>query len=175
MSQSRSQSSQPDTKRGKNWSEEEDEQLCRSWLTVSKDSIRGTDQQRGEFWKAIQEHAQTSVPSFASRPTDGMRQRFGTLSHQVAKYVGCLAFVNRLNKSGTTKEDSYQEARKMFLKETGLKSFRIQSCFEILKDEPKFRDLQDAKDLMKRKRKANTSAICGKFKRNQVEVIIRTV
>lgn len=53
----------------------------------------------------------------------------------------------------------------MFLKETGLKSFRIQSCFEVLKDESKLKDLQDVKNLMKRKHKENILAICGMFKK----------
>ncbi|XP_055523282.1 uncharacterized protein LOC129717421 [Wyeomyia smithii] len=158
MSQSQCQS-QSDNKRGKNWSEEENEQLCRSWVKVTKDPIKETDQQKGEFWKAVKDHAQIQLSSFANRPTDGIRQRFATISHQVAKYVGCLAFVNRLNCSGTTKDDQSQEARKMFLEDTGLETFKIQACYDILKDEPKFKELQDSKNLMKRKRKANISAI----------------
>ncbi|KXJ69650.1 hypothetical protein RP20_CCG026302 [Aedes albopictus] len=83
---SQASSSQPEcTKRGKNWAAEEDEQLCRSWLHVSKDSVKGTDQQKGDFWKAIKAHAETFLPSFANRPCDGLRQRFGSISHQVSK------------------------------------------------------------------------------------------
>ncbi|XP_055525739.1 uncharacterized protein LOC129718719 [Wyeomyia smithii] len=47
----------------------------------------------------------------------------------------------------------------MFLEDTGLKTFKIQACYDILKDEPKFKELQDSKNLIKRKRKANISAI----------------
>lgn len=155
--------SQPHPKRGSNWLEEEDEQLCRSWLAISKDAVKGTDQHRGDFWKAVKDHAQSQIPSFASRPADGIRQRFGMLSHHVAKFVGCFAFVNRLNCSGTTNDDRFQEARKIFLKEMKLKTFKIQHCYEILKNEPKFKELQDSRILMKPKRKANVSATSGKF------------
>ena len=153
---SQASSSQPEcTKRGKNWAAEEDEQLCRSWLHVSKDSVKGTDQQKGDFWKAIKAHAETFLPLFANRPCDGLRQRFGSISHQVSKYVSCLAFVGRLNASGTSSDDRSQKAREMFLKETNQKSFKILSCYDILKDEPKFKDLEEVRKVMKRKHPTN--------------------
>lgn len=155
--------SQSEIKRRKNWTEEEDEQLCRSWLAISKDPVKGTDQQKGDFWKAVKQHAETEVSSICGRPIDGIRQRFGSLSHQVAKFVGCVAFVERLNSSGTTITDRYQQARKMFLEEAGLKNFKIQTCYDILKNEPKFKMLQDAKNLMKPKTNRASLEISGKY------------
>lgn len=145
--------------RGKNWSTNEDEQLCRSWLHVSKDPIKGTDQAKQAFWLAIKTHAEQHVQEITGRPSESVRQRFGTISHLVSKYVGCLAFVERSNKSGTTEADNLQAARTAFMKETNQKTFRIQGCYELLKDEPKFADLSNQQKLNRKRTKVVTN--CG--------------
>lgn len=137
-SQQTTSSQANEVRRGRNWSEDEDVQLCISWLAISKDSIKGTDQNKSTFWVTIQQHAAANFESIGERPVDGLRQRFNQLSHHVSKYVGCLAFVCRARKSGETTEDKFQAARDLFLKETKQRHFKIQRCYEILKNEPKF-------------------------------------
>lgn len=102
--------------------EEEDEQLCRSWLVTSKDPIRGTDQHRTEFWKTVKLHAESEMQSFTALPYDGLGQRFGTISYQVSKFIGHLSFVGRLNRSGATTED-YDETKKRY-SQKGLGNWR---------------------------------------------------
>ncbi|EAT32574.1 AAEL015285-PA [Aedes aegypti] len=138
MSQQNTSSQAGEVKRGKNWSEDDDAQLCLSWIAISKDSIKGTDQNKTNFWTAIKDHAGLKSVGIRERPVDGLRQRFSQLSHQVSKYVGCLAFVSRAKKSGESSEDKFQTARDMFLKETKQRHFKIEKCYEILKNEPKF-------------------------------------
>lgn len=38
-------------KKGRNWSHEEDKQLCLSWLHVSEDSVFGADQTAETMWQ----------------------------------------------------------------------------------------------------------------------------
>ncbi|KAI7868401.1 uncharacterized protein EV154DRAFT_531289, partial [Mucor mucedo] len=38
--------------RGNNWTFEEDTQLCKSWVEVSTNPIKGNDQKSPDFWKA---------------------------------------------------------------------------------------------------------------------------
>lgn len=149
-----------DPKRGKNFTMAEDEQICRSWLWISKDPIKGTDQQRSDFWSAVKLNAESVMPSLGSRTSDGLRQRFQHLSALVSKYAGCVNFVNKLKVSGASAEDQAQKARDMFLSDTKTKTFRIQSCYDILKDEPKYKLQQEARHLKKRQH-GNTSAHKG--------------
>ncbi|POM80281.1 Hypothetical protein PHPALM_1904 [Phytophthora palmivora] len=41
------------TSRGPNWNQEEDRQLTKAWLDVSKDGIVGTDQSGAQFWERV--------------------------------------------------------------------------------------------------------------------------
>ncbi|XP_062559472.1 uncharacterized protein LOC134224117 isoform X2 [Armigeres subalbatus] len=137
-SQQLTQTQSNESKRGRNWTEDEDAQLCLSWLAISKDSVKGTDQSKTTFWMAVRQHAGIKMYYIKDRPVDGVRQRFNQLSHQISKYIGCLAFVNRANKSGESTDDKYQAARELFLRETKQRHFKIQRCYDILKTEPKF-------------------------------------
>ncbi|XP_021712832.1 uncharacterized protein LOC110681396 [Aedes aegypti] len=159
-----------DLKRGKNFTTAEDEQICRSWLWVSKDSIKETDQQRNDFWTTVKNHVEKIMPSLSGRTADGLRQRFQHLSALVSKYSSCVSFVNKLNASGTSAEDRAQKARDMFLSDTKSKTFKIQSCYDILKDEPKYKMQEEVRHLKKR-RHVNTSI--SKYISNEISNYVK--
>jgi hypothetical protein len=54
-----SSSSLPRVK-GKNWSIEEDVQLCLSWCHITQDPLKGTEQKYNELWERITEHFNTN-------------------------------------------------------------------------------------------------------------------
>ncbi|XP_055587625.1 uncharacterized protein LOC129740058 [Uranotaenia lowii] len=126
------------TMRGRNFSEHEDVQICRSWKAISNDPTVGTDQARSTFWIRIQEHATRHIISLRSRTPEAIRQRFNTIQRQVQKYLDCEAFAYRNRKSGTSDEDVISVAVKRFLQDNCLKDFKIYGCVEALRHEPKF-------------------------------------
>lgn len=122
----------------KNYTEEEDFTLAKSWKVVSEDPIKGTDQSSNDFWANVRAHASLSVPSFEQRFQDSLRQRFGTISRTISKFSGCYASVMRLNQSGKSAEDKYDDAVTLFKTETKSSSFKYRAIWEMLKETPKF-------------------------------------
>lgn len=123
--------------RGKNFSDAENRQLCLSWLAISEDPIKGTDQSCSTFWSTILDHAKLYTPSFESRTPDGLRQRWGVISRSVSKFTGCFKTVMRLNESGTNEEDKVEKAKALY-KQDQKEDFRYMECWEILRKAPKF-------------------------------------
>ncbi|XP_055596694.1 uncharacterized protein LOC129746829 [Uranotaenia lowii] len=108
--------------RGRNFSEVEDTQICRSWKTITNDATVGTDQARTKFWEKIQIHAARHQPSLATRPPDALRQRFSHLKKLVQKYHDCEVFAFRHQGSGTSYEDVLSTASKNFMVQTTSRS-----------------------------------------------------
>lgn len=124
--------------KAKNYSKDDDYQLVKSWKLVTTDSIHGTDQSGTEFWSKIRDNAALTIPLFKERTLDSLRQRFGIISRTVSKFVGVYASIMRLNQSGTSTEDKFEGAVKLFKEETQSSTFKYRDCWELLKDMPKF-------------------------------------
>lgn len=122
----------------KNYTEEEDFVLAKSWKVISEDPIKGTDQSSNDFWNNIRAHASLSLPSFENRFQDSLRQRFGTIGRIIAKFSGCYASVMRLNQSGKSNEDKFEDAVSLFKEENKGTNFKYRAIWEVLKDTPKF-------------------------------------
>lgn len=131
-------SNMENTKKKKNYTEEEDFALPKSWKVVSEDPIKGTDQSSNDFWTNVRAHASLSLPSFEHRFQDSLRQRFGTISRTISKFSGCYASVMRLNQSGKSNEDKYEDAVTLFKEENKSTGFKYRAIWEILKETPKF-------------------------------------
>lgn len=119
--------------RGAAFLPQDDVQLCRSWVAVSEDPVKGTDQSKELFWATIREHGE-----FMARTPDSLRQRWGTISRAVSKFSGIMSTVTNLNKSGTNDEDKLNKALELF-KQDEKKEFKFLDCFEVLSRCPKFR------------------------------------
>uniref|UniRef100_A0A336MSK4 CSON005107 protein n=1 Tax=Culicoides sonorensis TaxID=179676 RepID=A0A336MSK4_CULSO len=134
----------------RNFSIEEDRQICRSWLSFSEDPIHGTDQSNAVFWTKIHAHASQKISSLGERHWDSLRQRWGMISRCVSKFVGCYASVQRLNQSGKTEEDKFIDSEEIYKQDMGTQ-FKFRSCWEILKDSPKFLAINSKQTAPKRK------------------------
>lgn len=125
------------TGRGKNFSKQEDRQIWVSWINISEDSVRGTDQNIASFWRAAHQHAISCNLDLSTRTSDAIRQRFGIISRGVSKFVGCVKSVERLKESGRNSEDRINKSLLLF-KQEQKEEFQFMECWEVLNKCPKF-------------------------------------
>ncbi|KAK7846601.1 glutathione s-transferase t3 [Quercus suber] len=92
-------------KRGSNFSVEEDKLLVAAWLNTSIDAVSSNEQTSNTFRKKVWEYFQKYNTSGITRTIVSLLSRWGTTSERVNKFAGCMAQVNALHQSGTTKED----------------------------------------------------------------------
>ncbi|EHS62909.1 uncharacterized protein PGTG_22735 [Puccinia graminis f. sp. tritici CRL 75-36-700-3] len=79
------------TKRSASYSENEDVQLCRSWIVISEDPLVGTHQDGTTFWKRVHHSYSKNLPE--SRRTAGsLKAHWVALQKPISKFRG---FVNQ--------------------------------------------------------------------------------
>ena len=129
-------------KKGKNFSSEEERQLCRSFLHVSQDPIAGNGQRAGAFWERIARHYQEHKPQGREdRPARSLETKWGAIKHDVAKFVAVHSQVLNLNESGASLEDVLQRALELYrVKHPKQQGFLYLHCWTILKDIPRWFD-----------------------------------
>jgi hypothetical protein len=129
-------------KKGKNFSSEEERQLCRSFLHVSQDPIAGNGQRAGAFWDRIARHYQEHKPQGREdRPVRSLETKWGAIKHDVAKFVVVHSQVLNLKESGTSLEDVLQRALELYrVKHPKQQGFLYIHCWTILKDIPRWFD-----------------------------------
>ena len=129
-------------KKGKNFSSEEERQLCRSFLHVSQDPIAGNGQRAGAFWDRITRHYPEHKPhGREDRPARSLETKWGAIKHDVAKFVAVHSQVLNLKESGTSLEDVLQRALELYrVKHPKQQGFLYLHCWTILKDIPRWFD-----------------------------------
>jgi hypothetical protein len=155
--------------RGSNFTAEEECQTCISYLHVCKDPIVGTNQQSGTFWERTTEHFNSSTPIGSEIRTErSLETKWRQIRADVSKFVGIMATVRALPKSGESAEDDLERAEKLYAatkekemagaakngkgkkaKKAGSTTFKLHHCWRILEKEPKwmtFRENNNSKD-----------------------------
>ncbi|KAG1435784.1 hypothetical protein G6F56_013836 [Rhizopus delemar] len=91
----------------KNFSEEEDKQLCRSYLLISLDAVHGTEQKGETFWSRIEEnYKQAMGANYFERHVRALPARWQIINKAVNKFSGILSQVERSNASGSNDESN---------------------------------------------------------------------
>lgn len=127
--------------RGKNFTASDDRNICIAWLAMTQDPLKGRDQQGDIFWRDVQEHAKVYQHNW-----NAVRQRFGYISRSVTKFVEYydkIVFSHR----GVPKsqDDLYNDAVKLYLAETNVRTWKFLDCWDILRNDPKFLALHDTR------------------------------
>jgi len=92
-------------RKGKNFSISEDEQLCRSWLSISQDPVAGTGQKAATFWQRIHQHYNEFKETETERTEDSLSNRWGFISKAVSKFCGAMTQICSREKSGETMQN----------------------------------------------------------------------
>lgn len=122
--------------RGRKWCAQEDEALARAYKISAENPIQGTDQKAAAFWEDVCRHT-AAVFDGEARSLQAVKNRWSIISHDVAKFSGCVSRVKGRNESGKSEDDLTNDAGTLY-QETHGSRFEFLSCWMILKSCPKF-------------------------------------
>uniref|UniRef100_A0A8I7B4W1 No apical meristem-associated C-terminal domain-containing protein n=1 Tax=Hordeum vulgare subsp. vulgare TaxID=112509 RepID=A0A8I7B4W1_HORVV len=142
--------------RAGNYTTNDDKLLCNTWLQVSRDPSVGGDQSRDAYWGRMKEHFDAQNVSGIDRSKRSLRSRWSTINSDCQKWAAAQKAVDKLNPSGTNEDDRYNIAQNLFKEETRTtkkgkikkgKIFTLPHCYEVLKDDEKWKKREDLDDL----------------------------
>jgi hypothetical protein len=123
--------------RGAGWCALQNEQVCRSWLTVSQDAITSNEQDRSDFQSKLTEHYNAEImkmsssskkkPQYEERKSTAVIQRWREISKCVIVFNGIVQEIWNLNESGKTDEDKMEDAERAYVADRG-EPFMYMNC-----------------------------------------------
>ena len=130
------------TRKGKNFSAEEERSLCRSFLAVSQDPVCGNGQRNSAFWERITTHFNQNKPrANPMRPARSLETKWGHIKHDVGKFCGAYKQVYDCRVSGTSLEDVPEKVLEYYQdRHPKLQSFVYLHCWQLLKEVPRWWD-----------------------------------
>jgi hypothetical protein len=93
-------------KKGKNFSTDEERQVCLSVLDISQDPCIGNGQRKDAFWQRIEVHYNSNKPvGRGHRPLWSMESKWGSMKHDVSKFSGVFSYcyTNKQSEDGQDK------------------------------------------------------------------------
>ncbi|KAH7843105.1 hypothetical protein Vadar_012638 [Vaccinium darrowii] len=134
--------------RKQNYVQAEDEALVKAWLHIPGDAVVGRDQKSTKLWMWILQSFHEFLGRITERETQGLQNRWQTISHDVSKFCGNYNKIGRLNPSGWNDQMIIDEAKQQFgeiegplqTKPVQFYKFKFEHCWKILKDSPKWND-----------------------------------
>ncbi|OEL28389.1 hypothetical protein BAE44_0010593 [Dichanthelium oligosanthes] len=101
-------------RREKNYTQKEDEVLCSAYLNVSKDAIKCANQSKKTYSKRIHTYFYEHKDFMSTRSVGSMTQRWSTIKREVLRFCGIKNQQDRLNESGKTEDDRFNDALRVF-------------------------------------------------------------
>ena len=137
---------------GGNYTEEEDLYLCKAWVSVSTDPIKGANQKGETFWKSVHEKMyliyseEAEVVCLTKRSWESVKNRFQKTIHPtVQKFNSYYKQAVEKNESGWTKEMYMEAAGKVWLQMEG-RPYKFSIVTRVLHQAPKFNPMIDEED-----------------------------
>ncbi|CAL8993495.1 unnamed protein product [Prunus brigantina] len=123
------------SQRGVNWRLEEDEALCKWWVSISEDEAIGTNQANDTFWKCVYQkflENDSGISGPERRTYQVIASWFKTINQQCSLWKTCLTKANTNPRSGSNLHDVPLN-----------RPFNLHHAWEILKDCPKWKDINE--------------------------------
>ncbi|XBH98258.1 hypothetical protein VPH35_127798 [Triticum aestivum] len=142
--------------RAGNYTTNDDKLLCYTYLQVSRDPSIGGDQSRDAYWGQMKEHFDAHNVSGVDRSERSLRSRWSTINSDCQKWAAAQKAVDKINPSGTNEDDRYNIAHNLFKEETKTtkkgkikkgRIFTLPHCYEVLKDDEKWKKRDGLDDL----------------------------
>jgi hypothetical protein len=127
-------------RKGRNFTTEEEMQLCCCQLCISQDSIVGNGQRREAFWERVCTHFNQHRPrGLGARTARSIETKFGVIKHDVSKFYGAHGFCVNNKESGQSLDDVLQAALDLYkVQHPKHQSFVFLHCWLILKEHPRW-------------------------------------
>ncbi|XBI47633.1 hypothetical protein VPH35_111543 [Triticum aestivum] len=142
--------------RAGNYSTNDDKLLCNTYLQVSRDPSIGGDQSRDAYWGRMKEYFDDHNVSVIDRSERSLRSRWSTINSDCQKWAAAQKAVDKINPSGTNEDDRFNIAQNLFKEETRTtkkgkikkgRVFTLPHCYEVLKDDEKWKKRDGLDDL----------------------------
>ncbi|KAE8800807.1 UDP-glycosyltransferase 73C6 [Hordeum vulgare] len=123
---------------------------------VSRDPSIGGHQSRDAYWGRMKEYFDAQNVSGIDRSERSLRSRWSTINSDCQKWAAAQKAVDKLNPNVTNEDDRYNIAQNLFKEETRTtkkakikkgKIFTLPHCYEVLKDDEKWKKREDLDDL----------------------------
>ncbi|CAN0876176.1 Glutathione S-transferase T3 [Linum grandiflorum] len=125
------------SRRGANWSIEEDKVLCQSYCKISCDGDIGNEQKRPKFWIRIESFYKTIITD-SKRSYQSMEGRFKAIGKTCSAWKGALRKANEQRSSGQTEDDVMYMEKAIYMSDMKDKAFEFEHCWPILNQCPKW-------------------------------------
>ncbi|CAD6236086.1 unnamed protein product [Miscanthus lutarioriparius] len=99
------------SKRGSNYTNLEDIQLCKSWIHISNDPIIGNNQPGKTYWERIRNDFHSNRDFESDRTPNSLEHRFGIILKECMKFQGYYEEVERRHPSGIPYKEHLLEAQ----------------------------------------------------------------
>ncbi|CAM6097105.1 unnamed protein product [Calypogeia fissa] len=137
--------------RGKNYSKQDEEQLCRSFLHIGHGFDRiagGTGQKLAAFWERVAAHYNDSTPPGSEvRPVRSLESKWSLIKGEVSKFSDFYDSAKPLDESASSRKDVIAKALELYQtapSNTKQEEFKFLHCWEVLKEHPKWAALGEA-------------------------------
>ncbi|KAH7857718.1 hypothetical protein Vadar_015836 [Vaccinium darrowii] len=126
--------------RGKSFTPEQDEAICRAYLCITEDPIIGNSQPRSQFWQRVLQQYQEKTND-VQRTEASIKARWQNIQKCCNKFRGCLRSIEALNQSGMTHQNEYDMAKQTYYEDTGKYFSGMDGCWAILEHAIKWQDI----------------------------------
>lgn len=127
-------------RKGRNFTDAEERQVCRSVLQISQDSIQGNGQRKEAFWDRVSRHFNENCPSGVDEHQKrSLETKKSVIKHDVSKFISIYGHCYTIRESGTSLDDVLQNALDLYkVKDAKQRSFVFLHCWLLLKDCPRW-------------------------------------
>ena len=107
---------------------------------MSQDRIVGNQQRAGVFWERISDHYDEHRPTDL-RPQRSLETKWGNVKHDMSKFIGIYAQVQKVCRSGTSATDTLKRAHELnrLMTPRGA-DFSYEHVWVLVKEHPKWAD-----------------------------------
>ena len=126
-------------RKGKNFSANEEQQLCQSFMHISQVPRTGNGQRVVAFWERVCKYYHENRPlGIIERPSRLLETKWGIVKHDVDKFCGVYKSVLSCRESGTSLDDILERALELYKQRHHRQQmFVFLHYWRILKDVPR--------------------------------------
>lgn len=138
---------------------EESTLLATCWVDISVDSIVGNDQKLEKMWSRITEvYNKKRSKGTPARKTQTLKSHFQKIQKESRTFSDCYSECYAMWPSGFSDADIMGRAHAEFRKRSGDRSFKYEKVWEVLRENPKFAQVDGDNHLPKRSKTSNSGS-----------------